>query len=84
MVMLTAILVGWQDAAPRAAPQEGELEDCYQRLLATPAACEQLEEHGVESSEDLRDLEQADVEALAACLKTVPRKKLLRALGFGT
>ena len=81
--MLIAVRVGWQDAAPRAELQGGALEDCYQRLLATPAAREQLEEHGVESSEDLRDLEQADVEALGACLKTVPRKKLLRTLGFG-
>ena len=83
MVMLTALRVGWQDAAPRAAPQGGGLEDCYQRLLATPAASEQLEELGVESSEDLRDLEQAEVEALAACLKAVPGRKLLRTLGFG-
>jgi len=72
------------DLGQDTAPQEGgALEECYERLLGVPAASEQLQELGVESSADLKDLDREDVESIAACLKKVHGKKLQRTLGFG-
>ena len=68
--------------AQEASPQGAVLEDCYQHMLRDTAASAQLDELGVESSEDLRELQEADVIALAACLKKVLASKLLRTLGF--
>ena len=62
--------------------QHDGLETCYCQLLAVETAKAQLEELGVESSEDLWDLDKEDVVDLAKFLKKVTGKKLLRILGL--
>ena len=58
-----------------------DLEDVYQKLLALSEAVEAMEELGVETATDLRELDEEDVIQLGAMLKKVHRNRLLRILG---
>jgi len=59
-----------------------ELQDCYERLQKVPEAVAMMEEFGVEMAEDLKELEQEDIQQIAKPLKKVPKNKLFRVLGF--
>ena len=61
---------------------DGDLEDCYQRMLKVPEVAAMMDDLGVERAVDLRELDEEDIAALVQPLKKVAKSKLLRVLGM--
>jgi len=61
---------------------DAALEDCLCRMMKSPRAVQFLEELGVETPADLKELDEALLRQLALLLKVVPKNRLLLRL-FG-
>ena len=61
---------------------DAALEDCLCRMMKSPRAVQFLEELGVETPADLKELDEALLRQLALLLKVVPKNRLLRLFGL--
>eukprot|EP00658_Telonema_sp_P-2_P026047 TRINITY_DN20505_c0_g2_i1.p1 TRINITY_DN20505_c0_g2~~TRINITY_DN20505_c0_g2_i1.p1 ORF type:complete len:197 (-),score=17.40 TRINITY_DN20505_c0_g2_i1:67-657(-) len=68
------------DKYERSVGASADLEDCYHRMVQVPGAVLVLDQLGVETAQDLKELDLEDVHLLVAPLRKALTNKLLRVL----